>query len=186
MKATVAFLCLLGVCIMGCQRTVFVTESVHTGDFGGLEGADAICQAEADAAGLPGTFLAWLSDSAESPSTRFVKYNPLLDPQYPYELVDGTLVASGWVDLADGTLVNTIHLTATGTHPSGVLLAWTNTKLYGLPAKVLLDPAYDSCSDWTDLWKSGWGGQLNARDANWTLAGLMDCDATAHLYCFQQ
>ena len=186
MKTAVAFLCVFGVCIMGCQRTVFVTESVHTGDFGGLQGADAICQAEADAAGLPGTFLAWLSDSTESPSTRFVQYNTLLDPQYPYELVDGTLIASGWIDLTDGTVVNTISLTATGTPPDGLLLAWTNTKLFGQPLNAFLDPVLDSCSDWTDSRKSGWGGRPNETDVHWTFAGSVNCAAAAHLYCFQQ
>ena len=186
MKTTVAFLCVFGVCIMGCQRTVFVTESVHTGDLGGIEGADAICQAEADAAGLAGTFLAWLSDSTESPSTRFVHYNAMLEPLYPYQLVDGTLVANGWTDLTDGTVNHMIYVTATGTPPNGLLLAWTNTTPSGQPFNVLLDPVLDSCSGWTDSRRSGWGGLLKEDDANWTIAGPANCDAEAHLYCFQQ
>ena len=186
MKTTVAVLCLFGVCIMGCQRTVFVTESVHTGDFGGLEGADAICQAEAKAAGLAGTFLAWLSDSSESPFTRFTHYNAMLEPLYPYMLVDGTLIANGWTDLTDGTISNMIHVTATGTPPNGLLLAWTNTMPGGQAFNILLNPGLDSCSDWTDSRNSGWGGQLNEHDENWTITGQVDCNAAAHLYCFQQ
>ena len=186
MKMTVALLFVFGVCIMGCQRTVFVTESVHTGDLGGLEGADAICQAEADAAGLAGTFLAWLSDSSESPFARFKHYNAMLEPLYPYKLVDGTLIASGWTDLTDGTVNHMIYVTATGTPPNGLLLAWTNTMPLGQPFNVLLNPVLDSCSDWTDSWKSGWGGQLKEDDSNWTITGQVDCGAAAHLYCFQQ
>jgi hypothetical protein len=42
----------------------FVTSTKHAGDLGGLEGANAICQARAEAAGLPkNTYIAWLSTS---------------------------------------------------------------------------------------------------------------------------
>lgn len=38
--------------------TVFVTSTSHTGNLGGLAGADAICQARANEAGLKGNFVA--------------------------------------------------------------------------------------------------------------------------------
>jgi hypothetical protein len=53
------------------QRVAFATSIRGTGDMGtwpgsggqhGLAGADAVCEARAAAAGLPGTFAAWLSD----------------------------------------------------------------------------------------------------------------------------
>ena len=50
---------------------VFVTEWEGDGNIGGLTAADSICQTEADDAGLPGTYKAWLSDSTASPSSRF-------------------------------------------------------------------------------------------------------------------
>jgi len=53
------------------KKWVFVTLSDYTGDLGGLEGADAICEAEADDAGLTGTYKAWLSDTNVGPDTRF-------------------------------------------------------------------------------------------------------------------
>lgn len=53
-------------------------------NLGGVGGADAICAAEAAAAGLEGTFLAWLSDATHSPKDR--------PPQStgPYVLPDDT------------------------------------------------------------------------------------------------
>src|SRR4051794_30232839 len=55
-------------------RTVFITSGGYSGDMGGLQGADQICQALASTARLKGTYKAWLSDSTpSSPSTRFRK-----------------------------------------------------------------------------------------------------------------
>lgn len=41
----------------------FLSSTKHTGDLGGLTGADTLCNDLATAAGLPGTYVAWLSDS---------------------------------------------------------------------------------------------------------------------------
>ncbi|MHA1529067.1 MAG: hypothetical protein ACTSVG_08600, partial [Alphaproteobacteria bacterium] len=68
-------------------KTVFVTSASFNGTLGGLTGADAKCQAEADgpASIVPsGTYLAWLSDGTDSPNTRFTK------TAHPYLLPDGT------------------------------------------------------------------------------------------------
>jgi len=40
---------------------VFATSTSYPADFGGLAGADAICNQHAGDAGLPGTYVAWLS-----------------------------------------------------------------------------------------------------------------------------
>lgn len=56
------------------NKTVFVTSQTYTGNLGGLAGADAQCNLLAKAAGLEGSYLAWLSDATESPSTRFNAY----------------------------------------------------------------------------------------------------------------
>ena len=81
-------------------------QHLHNGNLGGLAGADAICQARAEAAGslaAPGTYLAWLSDAGGgvdppvSPSTRFIQAS------VPYRLVNGTIVAASWSDLVDGS-----------------------------------------------------------------------------------
>ncbi len=44
-------------------NVAFVTSVAYPGNLGGIAGADAKCQSRADAAGLPGTFKAWISDS---------------------------------------------------------------------------------------------------------------------------
>src|SRR5213592_2896892 len=44
---------------------VFVTSTTHAPDELGPADADRICNARAQAAGLPGTYVAWLSSSTE-------------------------------------------------------------------------------------------------------------------------
>jgi hypothetical protein len=54
----------------------FVSNGAWTGDFGGRDGADALCQAAATNAGLPGTYWALLADTSkvgeENAATRFL------------------------------------------------------------------------------------------------------------------
>lgn len=75
-----------------------MTSTAEVPTFGGVAGADAICQARASAAGLRGTFRSWISDSTSSASSRLVHHNG------PYYRVDGTMVrivANDWTDLTD-------------------------------------------------------------------------------------
>ncbi len=93
------------------EKTVFVTSAQFNGNLGGLEGADAKCQAEADgpASIVPsGTYLAWLSDGTDSPDTRFTK------SAHPYILLDGTKIAENYTDLTDGSILNAINIDPTG------------------------------------------------------------------------
>ena len=107
--------CVGGACEPACNPCrVFVTSTTHDGNLGGLAGADAICQARAAAAGLPGTYLAWLSDGSASPATRF-----LTQSAGPYRLVNGTTIADDWADLTSGDLDAPINITETGDPPGG-------------------------------------------------------------------
>ncbi|MEZ4248105.1 MAG: hypothetical protein R3B99_07695 [Polyangiales bacterium] len=60
--------CFENACTTG--KRLFVTNQFFTANFGSLAGADMRCQAAATAAGLPGTFKAWLSDSETSMASR--------------------------------------------------------------------------------------------------------------------
>jgi len=64
----------------------------HGCALGGVTGADAICQARAAAAGLPGTYMAWLADANGSPATRMTHHLGV------YQLVTGAAIAQGWSD----------------------------------------------------------------------------------------
>jgi hypothetical protein len=154
----------------------------------GLVGADAKCNELAQAAGLPGTYKAWLSDSSESPSTRFVK-NP-----GPYVLVDGTQIAANWTDLTtekpNGTyLAVPIDKSQIGTHMNAEgHWAWTYTLPNGNPGGAIGD---FHCLNWTtnegdSEAKHGSEGFNQNTNSNWTSDGAIACDQVDHLFCFQQ
>jgi hypothetical protein len=144
-----------------------------------LDGADALCQATADAAWpwVPtGTYRAWLSDATGSPDSRFMK------SPGPYVLVDGTQIASNWADLTDGTLAAPINRTETGGQSDADV--WTNTTTLGLAEFA---DGSSSCRRWDQ------GGANNASfgfstrtDASWTDAATQSCLNANALYCFQQ
>ncbi len=155
---------------------VFLTSTAHNGVLGGLSGADSICQARATAAGLQGTYKAWLSDATQSPSTRFNKLN------VPYKLVNGTLVANNWADLTDGTIAAVIDKTEIGATQS-TISPWTNTGIHGG-----IYSTSDTCSNWTSA-SSGLQsriGNLTVTSSSWTNHSFQACNLGKWLYCFQQ
>ena len=174
-------------CPVPGSKVVFLSSIGYTGNLGGLSGADSKCQLLADAAGITGTFKAWLSDSEGSPSTRF-SHSP-----DNYVRVDGVVVASGWTGLTSGTLQNPIAVDEKGNFwPASNGVTWTSTLVSGYRAS---GPDRD-CSEWTygeDPILTG--GQLVMglaayywmSDKNWTdPEGTYYCSNLIHIYCFQQ
>jgi hypothetical protein len=167
-------------------RRVFVTSTVHVGALGGLAGADAICQARADAAKIGGTYRAWLS-------TVVIAARARLD-HHPgrYALVDGTIVADGWIELTSGALRHAIDRTESGGQPpigtmgcvTGAPAVRTNTTPAGASG------AFD-CAGFTKTTNPPDGeapyGNPSATGVGWTAACLdRACDKTAALYCVEQ
>lgn len=149
----------------------------------GLEAADAICMAEA--AKNPNTngkvFKAWLSDSTHDAIGR-IGYSEI-----PYRMADKTLIANDWNDIIDSTIQNPISRNASGRTAFYPWTAWTGTNADG--TKVIGDPLYDNCRDWTSYksYDSGRIGFMNVAHDYWTSAGAGNCFYTAaHLYCFEQ
>ena len=174
-------------CDDACQsefKNVFVSSELYTGDLGGLDGADAKCQARAEAAGLLGEYKAWLSVPGEGPSTRFTKSSK------PYRLVDGTKVADSWSDLVDGSLDAPIELTELGDPApigttqcfgGGQPSVWTATSWNGSPVN------YDACQGWTSQDGGGAWGRASASNVFWTdWCYNGTCAWESPLYCFQQ
>jgi len=160
---------------------VFVTSSTHSANFGGLSGADTICQNLANSAGLPGTYLAWLSDSTGSPSTKFNTST------VPYVNTRGQIVANDWNDLIDGTLVNAISYDENG-NSSVVADTFTNTLSDGTNNTLT-----NACANWTSNSEFANVGSPIATNENWTNMGTRGhnlgyfyCGLISHLYCFQQ
>jgi len=170
----------------GCKKPlncgpcrVFLTSTTRDGNLGGLSGADAICQGLATDAGLPGSYLAWLSDETQSPATRFKRSSG------PYALVNGVTIANDWTDLTGGTLDAAITVAETGaTFDDLALRSWTHTLADGTAGGVL----DEQCDNWSTGANgvSGDEGQVAATSDNWTDFASGTCNNLFHLYCFQQ
>jgi cysteine-rich repeat protein len=177
----------------GCSDTctaegklVFASSELYNGNLGGLMGADAKCQALADAANLGGTYMAWISTNMGSPSTRFTQ------SALPYITVTGVVIANDWADLIDGSLAAPIDVTETGglvpvatvgCQGGGHQLAWSATTPAGA-----IGNAMQTCQGWTNgaMGQSNWGRATNI-NAGWTnFCQGNSCAATAALYCFEQ
>lgn len=175
-------------------RRVFVTSASYTGELGGLAGADQKCQIRAQASNLGGTWKAWLSDSNNSPATRFFKSTT------PYKLLNGVTIANDWNDLTDGTLQNSIIV-----DESGEALAsstdiyksvWTNTALDGtlFTGTDITSTSRDyplHCNNWIDRNYEDFGkvGFYDRSDFLWTgqyIDTSARCSLSFRLYCFEQ
>jgi hypothetical protein len=166
-----------------CVRTVFVSEARLPGDLGGIAGADRICADEAAAAGLDGTYLAWLSDTAHSPRDRLSR------PDGAFTLPDDTEVAASWSTLVTG-LSARIAMHADGTpvpDDDPPVPVWTATYDAGQRDDIN-DTTY--CGDWSrdttdESVLIGWvHNRLDPID--WTSANVVSCASLAHIYCFQR
>ena len=186
-------------CDPDCQHEfnyVFVTSDAYSGALGGLDGADAICNAHAQEAGLPGEYMAWLSTANEGPVMRFNQ------SVLPYVRVDEVIVAESFSDLTGGTLDNAVLLDEYGNPAPGVIegescgipgeqpATWTNTTKNGLP-----DPMGTDCLGWTtsdegDEWQFVSVGLPNDKSEKWTAwcynNDVPACGYELLLYCFEQ
>ena len=149
----------------------FVTSTVHSGNLGGLAGADAICQARANAVSLGGTYRAWLSTSAIGASARFAG-------------------ASGWVRTDGKPFANTIAQLVAGQiyyplilNESGSTIfssaAWTGTDASGALSGV-------ACANWLDGTSdvAGTIGLIHAGSDDWTAwSSVAQCSGLQPLYC---
>ncbi len=161
------------------EKTVFVTSVSFKANLGGLAGADAKCQAEADGAAsvVPsGTYLAWLSDGTDSPSTRFTK------TAHPYLLPDGTKIAEDFADLTDGSILHPINIDSTG-KSLGKQRFWSATNPDGTTAQSFL-----TCAGWVDPYATAKGtvGITIETGRLWSSEQYDRCKRSHQLACFQQ
>ena len=149
----------------------FVTSQAFPPDFGGLAGADEICQTSANAAGLDGTFVALLTDSnVTDPASR----------------LDGF---SGWVRTDLRNFANDPYD-----------MVWSAQTYYPLTVDEFGEdlgavPVYTGgieggshCSDWTLAGAAETAGVGYSGDGSWEWIdwSFFTCsEASAHLYCFQ-
>lgn len=152
-------------------KIAFVTSTTYRGNLGGALGADKLCQERAEAAGLSGTYMAWIGDSITSPLTRFSQWDG------PYAKVTQGKVADDWKDLSDGSLDSTMTADEFGKVSGGTLNAWIGMEH---PA---VTPSVSNCLDWTSKTATDQGTYLSSL---WSSKKTSSCAAEMRLYCFEQ
>jgi hypothetical protein len=152
------------------NRRVFVTSITYSGALGGVTAADAMCQARADAAGLVGTFQAWISDDVASAYDRTVDVGPWYTTRGEVGFWSKSdLRAAAAAPLADeygGDVAD-----------SGATWAWSGTNADGASTGT-------NCNRWTDATESASATVTKTAWDGGTL--VVSCDTRAPLICFEQ
>ena len=171
-------------CSSDCKHEliVFLSSNSFSGDLtptdseeAGLARADDNCQHLAEAAGLPGLYMAWLSNDAEAPATRF----HLTDFTGEFLRTDQGRIAHGWSDLIDGSIIEPINRDQYGIEHTAVPV-WTSTNSDGE------DQNNNHCNNWSSQQGSqGYVGSSSHITSAWTNSASAKCNSSAHLYCFQ-
>lgn len=161
--------------------TVFITSTTHNGNFSGLNGADDFCAARAAAAGISGTFSAWLSADVVGATPAVNAVDRIVDGQYVR--TDGQIIASSLTELLSGTLQNPIDRDESENQVSAELNVWTGSWADGTVCET------DNCDGWiTDLGgqDSIVGSSNQTTDNKWNFNDVSyNCDEVLHIYCFQ-
>lgn len=162
------------------DKRVFFTSNHYYADLGGLSGADAKCQTSADNANLGGNWVAWLSDSNTDANQRITHTTG------KYNLLDGTLIANGWIDLTDGNLLSPIDVNEFGDKRTDQSSVWTASNLRG-EKNHSADPS-NFCSDFSKIDESYvWPGNNFFADVGWTAHHYnYQCNGYYPLYCFEK
>ncbi len=154
-------------------NTIFVSNGTFTPG-GGTSAADALCDGEASAGGLSGTYVALLATSTQSAAARVVL--SALNVRK-----DGISVGSGPTLAAGGTLPSGIWQTASGAYVGGGAV-WT-----GATAPNVVGTAASTCNDWTSTTSTtGIFGLPMFADATWWDSGTQTCGTAFRLYCVPQ
>lgn len=185
--------CKRGTCARYCDAggpcRVFVTATSYAGNgFGGIPGADALCQSTADGAGLIGTFRAWISDASSTVADRFTntaQAGPYVlvanagDGGNPPPTVSADFAMLTGCGSGGDCLQNPINRTATGAEQATTTV-WTGTSPEG--------SAGTSCTNWSTkgFEFSGLVGITSEKNFAWTSLGPYFCDGNYALYCFEQ
>lgn len=162
-------------------KRVFVTGTGYSASaIGGISGADTKCNTLASAAGLSGSYKAWMADSSVGTAPTNAARG-FTKADVPYRLVDGRRIADDWTSLVGGYELQTgISLTQTGAYiaPSGV---WTNVTYNGSQ-----ENATGNCSNWTSNAGTNGNYGTSGSSSSWTDDWNATCNQAYRFYCFEQ
>lgn len=159
-------------------KWVFISSASYTGNFGtpvatAIANADADCAGLATAAGLAGTYKAWIAvtSAVNDPAARFTH------AAIPYETVDGVIIANNWAGLIAG-LSNGIKRNECNGGVANNAKVWTNVSAAGA-ATNSRDSSTKNCNSWSNAGgnpEKGNDGVTGSAIATWTASGSANCN----------
>jgi len=165
---------------------VFMSSVGTSGNLQGLKGADALCQAEANDAGLGDRcFIAWLSSSQFDARARLLQHFASRSLTEYHDGQDNLIFASdAFTDAGEAYPVISIDNDPRGINPVATNV-WTGSTVQGV-RWAGTDPA-EYCVDWT---YGGDGGQTligssTQNSGGWTDNNTSVCGYPWRLYCFE-
>ncbi len=173
--------------------TAFVSVTAEDGSFGGLAGADEVCQADAEAAGLanPERFVAYLSDSDDDAACRirggsgkqaegctFFTEPPADHPGWV--ALDGSPVAAGPDAITASALEMPLNVDANGDIVNTNQEMWSGSLMDGTGMDA-------TCIDWTStsIYVNGARGYAGSTGEQWVQRGPSLCFQYRRFYCFE-
>jgi hypothetical protein len=152
---------------------VFVTATSHDGDWGGnLANADAFCNADAASAGLPGNYVAWISNSSTTAGSRLgqargwmrIDGRPFADTVATLTSTNPKIFYPPMIDALGNTLDRVLFI-ATGTNGNG-------------------GSESQNCNNWTTNDNSPMsGGIASGGSGEWSDGAGALCSASWRWYC---
>jgi hypothetical protein len=150
----------------------FVSSQTKTGNLGGVAAADQLCTSLATAAGLGGTYRAWLSVSGADAIDHVTSLGP-------WQLVTGEVVAADRAALAAAKLEHLVNRDEKGaTPPDAEDRVWTGTG----PNGRYVGP---DCAQWAGAGSGLVGEAKNGGSGSWTALGNESCTEVNRVYCFE-
>lgn len=158
-------------------RLAFASDGTFSASTG-RGAADTLCQSEATAGGLPGTYLALMSLKAEAASQRFDTTGPA------WVRRDGVQLTTAPSDLFAGNgLVAAFDVTGTTKYLDHNDRIWTGSDR---PNTAGMDPP-TTCDDWSNPAGSGAMGTPDATSGfNYYHSESGPCDVPHRVYCLQR
>ncbi|MEK7187839.1 MAG: SBBP repeat-containing protein [Patescibacteria group bacterium] len=165
-------------------KKVFVTSQRHDGNFTSIGGPNGFCQNSANGAGLSGTYKAWIDNTNLGLPYVLPMYFGTATTSPILQLPNGTVVAYGYTDLMDGTLLNPINRSEYGLQVTTATQVWT-----GPTANGERGTSVNNCTFWeNNISGSGDDGLLTSVTSSWTdtePSGIT-CPSALRVYCFEQ
>ena len=162
--------------VSATKKRIFLTSTEFKGDFGGVTGADSLCNTAAQAATKGGQWTAWVSVTGMNAIDRISDVGP-----WYQEKNDSTLVLTfrNRANLVVSPLARLyVDEQGRGSAFDNTRYYWTGTQAGGAASST-------TCTNWTSA-GAGSSGLVGPGTSNWSAGSPDSCSASWALVCIEQ